>query len=282
MILQEWFDSYNCKNSVEISRAKREMVQCIILAGLSRSDFFEHASFFGGTALRILYDLPRFSEDLDFSLKKANADFTLEKYFEYIRQECAMYNMNVDIKIKEKVNPNSIQSAFLKDKTIWAELKIDSKVKDGIEPDLKIKFEIEKNPPAHAVSEQSIVLRPFTFYISAYTKDVLFAGKMHAVIFRQWRNRVKERDWYDFEWYIKKGIPVHLKHFEARAKQSGGIDKKVKMTSAVFAKLLQEKIESVDFNACKEDIARFVYNSEELDIWSTQYFLDLASKIKFV
>jgi predicted nucleotidyltransferase component of viral defense system len=281
MMLQEWFDSFQCKNSDDINRAKREMVQCIVLAGLSRSDFFEHASFFGGTALRILYNLPRFSEDLDFSLKVPNDAFTLSKYFDCIKAECEMYNMNVNLSIKEKVNPNSIESAFLKEKTIWAELKINDKIQTGLEPELRIKFEVEKNPPQHAVSEQKIVLRPFTFYISAYKPEFLFAGKMHAVIYRKWRNRIKGRDWYDFEWYIKNDIPINLKHFEERAKQSGNLEPNITLTQESFKQILRDRINSIDINGSKEDIARFVFNSHDLSIWSTQYFLDLADKMRF-
>jgi hypothetical protein len=138
---------------------------------------------------------------------------------------------------KEKVNPNSMESAFLKEKTIWEELKIDDKVKSAIEPELRIKFEVEKNPPLHALSEQKIMTRPFTFYISAYKPEFLFAGKMHAVIYRQWRNRIKGRDWYDYEWYIKNDIPMHLQHFEERAKQSGCLAENISLTPAIFLQI---------------------------------------------
>jgi predicted nucleotidyltransferase component of viral defense system len=282
MMLQEWFDSYNCKNSEEISRAKREMVQCIVLSALSRSDFFEHASFFGGTALRILYNLPRFSEDLDFSLKQPNEHFTLATYFDYIKAECAMYDMDVSLNIKEKVNPNAIESAFLKNKTIWAELKIDNKIKNGLEPELRIKIEVEKNPPVKADWEQRLMTQPFSFYVSAYKLPYLFAGKMHAVLFRKWRNRIKGRDWYDLEWYVKNNIPIQLSHLEARAKQSGNVDQNITLTPEMFMQIFNDKIMALDVNNCKEDIARFVFNPTDLQIWSTQYFLDLAAKIKFV
>jgi hypothetical protein len=190
--------------------------------------------------------------------------------------------MIVSLNIKKKVNPNSIESAFLKEKTIWAELKIDDKAKTGIEPDMRIKFEVEKNPPIFAESEQKIVARPFTFYISAYKPQFLFAGKMHAVLFRQWRNRIKGRDWYDYEWYIKNDIPIHLAHFEDRAKQSGSIDLNTKLTPKLFLEILKEKINSIDIEGSKEDIARFIFNPNELNIWSKQYFIDLAEKIRFV
>jgi predicted nucleotidyltransferase component of viral defense system len=282
MMLQEWFDTFKCKTPDDISRAKREMVQCIILAGLSRSDFFEHASFFGGTALRILYNLPRFSEDLNFSLKAPNDAFTLAKYFDCIKAECEMYNMNVSLTIKEKNLPNSVESAFLKEKTIWAQLSISDNAKTSIEPELRIKFEVEKNPPSFAKTEQKLILRPFSFYISAYTKEFLFAGKMHAVMFRQWKNRVKGRDWYDFEWYVKNDIPINLQHLEQRAKQSSHLKNEIAVNPQIFKLLLKEKINTIDFNSCKDDIARFVFNPNDLSIWSTQYFLDLADKIKFV
>jgi predicted nucleotidyltransferase component of viral defense system len=281
-MLQEWFDSFNCKTLGDVNRAKREMVQCIVLAGLSRSNFFEFASFFGGTALRILYNLPRFSEDLDFSLKVPDPDFTLEKYFSYIKSECDMYNMNVSLSVKTKQRPNSVESAFLKEKTLWAELTLNTTAKTGLEPDMRIKFEIERNPPPLAVSEQKVLLRPFTCYISAYAEEYLFAGKMHAVIYRAWASRVKGRDWYDLEWFIRRGTSMHLKHFEQRAKQSGNLDKQISLTAESFMAILSDRINRIDFEACKEDIARFIFDDNELNIWSTQYFHDLTSHIKFV
>lgn len=280
MFLKEWFEEFNCKTIDDVNRAKREMVQHIILAGLSRSDFFEHAAFFGGTALRILYDMPRFSEDLDFSLIKVNPDFTLEKYFDFIRAECAMYDLDVSLKIKQKVNPNAVESAFLKDKTIWADLTITGNNKIGLEPELRIKFEIERDQKSVVTTEQKLLVKPFSFYINAYTAEYLFAGKMHAVLFRQWRNRVKGRDWYDFEWFIKKGYAVNLMHLEARAKQSGHWPQKLKLTKEKFLKLLHDKIESLNINAAKDDIGRFVFEKENLTLWSKQYFHDLSEKMK--
>ncbi len=281
MFLKEWFDTYNCTTLDDVNRAKREMVQSIILAGLSRSDFFEHAAFFGGTALRILYDMPRFSEDLDFSLIKPNPDFTLAKYFDFIKAECAMYDLNVNITIKEKVNPNSIESAFLKDKTIWADLTVTPNKRNGIEPELRIKFEIEKDQKSAVETEQKLLLRPFSFYVSTYTPAYLFAGKMHAVLFRQWKNRIKGRDWYDYEWFIKKSFSMNLAHLEARAKQSGHLPLDVQLDVSAFKKLITDKINNLNIQFAKDDIGRFVFNNADLNLWNKQYFLDLADKIKF-
>ncbi len=281
MFLKEWFDTYNCTTLDDVNRAKREMVQSIILAGLSRSDFFEYAAFFGGTALRILYDMPRFSEDLDFSLIKPNPDFTLAKYFDFIKAECAMYDLNVSLTIKEKVNPNSIESAFLKDKTIWADLTVIPNNRNGIEPELRIKFEIEKDQKSAVETEQKLLLRPFSFYVSTYTPAYLFAGKMHAVLFRQWKNRIKGRDWYDYEWFIKKGFPLNLAHLEARSKQSGHLPIDAQFDIEAFKKLITEKINGLNIQFAKDDIGRFVFNNSDLNLWSKRYFLDLADKIKF-
>ncbi len=279
-MLQEWFNTYNCTTPDEVSRAKREMVQSIILAGLSRSDFFEHASFFGGTALRILYKLPRFSEDLDFSLKTANDLFTLTKYFEFIKDECAMHDMDVSLSIKEKINPNSIESAFLKEKIIWAELAVGSRSLTGKEPELRIKIEVEKNPPTHTLTQLKLITRPYSFYVSTYTPEYLFAGKMHAILYRQWKNRIKGRDWYDLEWFIKNDISINLMHLQERAKQSGNLDESVTLTPPILKQLLFEKIKTLNFVKVKDDISRFVFNPGELNIWSQQYFIDLCEKLK--
>ena len=282
MYLKEWFETYNCKTIDDVSRAKKEMVQSIILAGLSRSDFFDHVAFFGGTALRLLYEMPRFSEDLDFSLLNPDPSFTMAKYFDFIQAECAMYDLNVSLKIKEKVNPNDIESAFLKEKTIWADLTISANKKDGLEPDFRIKLEIEREQQATVKTDQKLLLRPFSFYVTAYSSEYLFAGNMHVVLFRQWKNRAKGRDWYDFEWFIKQGYAMNLAHLEARAKQSGHWPHHETLGVNEFKKLLQDKIIGLDIAFAKDDIGRFVFNQADFNLWSQQYFLDLADKIKLV
>jgi predicted nucleotidyltransferase component of viral defense system len=279
-MIKEWFDSYNCKNQDDILKAKTEIIQHVVLAALSRSDFFDKASFYGGTALRILYQLPRYSEDIDFSLHSRDDNFTLENYFSYIIQECKLYNLEVDLSVKKKVNFNFVESAFLKDKTEWNIISIKDK-KDRLEAEVKVKIEIDRNPPKYFETEQKLLIKPFSFYISTYKQEYLFAGKMHALLFREWKSRVKGRDWYDMEWYIKRGTKLDLRHLQERSYQSNHLNVKSKLDEKTFHKLLKTKIENLNIDSALSDIQRFVMNPQDLNIWSKQYFRDLANLIKF-
>jgi predicted nucleotidyltransferase component of viral defense system len=280
-MIKEWFDTYNCQNQDDILKAKTEIIQQIVLAALSRSDFFNKAAFYGGTALRLLYQLPRYSEDIDFSLHSKDDDFTLETYFTFIVQECKLHNLDVELKVKKKVNVNSVESAFLKDKTEWNIITFQDK-KDRLDAEVKVKIEIDRNPPKYFETEQKLLIKPFSFYISTYRQEYLFAGKMHALLFREWKTRVKGRDWYDMEWYIKRGTRLDLRHLQERAHQSNHLDLKLKMDEKMFHNILKTKIENLNLESALFDVQRFVMNPHDLNIWSKQYFHDLVSLIKFV
>jgi predicted nucleotidyltransferase component of viral defense system len=282
-MIKEWIAEYHPKNEEEILDALREIMQEITLAALSRTDFFEKAGFYGGTALRIFYGLDRFSEDLDFSLLDVDTEFTLEPYFSTILTEFESLGIKVSIKEKEKVKHSSIESAFLKTETIWKELVLEDVVKQtGVTSNkrIKIKIEVDRIPPLGFKTEEKLLIRPFSFYVRCYTRPCLFAGKLHALLYRKWNNRVKGRDWYDLEWYIKKGIPLDLGHFLSRAKDTGHW-KAEKITREEIIELLQDKIDSVSFANIKEDVFRFIKDDNVLSIWSASYFKDLVEKMKF-
>ncbi len=282
-MIKEWIAEYNPKNEEEILDALREIMQEITLAALSRTDFFEKAGFYGGTALRIFYGLDRFSEDLDFSLLDVDTEFTLEPYFSTILTEFESLGIKVSIKEKEKVKHSSIESAFLKTETIWKELVLEDIVKQtGVTSNklIKIKIEVDRIPPLGFKTEEKLLIRPFSFYVRCFTRPCLFAGKLHALLYRQWNNRVKGRDWYDLEWYIKKGIPLDLGHFLSRAKDTGHW-KAEEITREQIVELLKDKIDSVSFANIKEDVVRFIKEDNVLSIWSASYFKDLVEKMKF-
>jgi predicted nucleotidyltransferase component of viral defense system len=281
-MMKEWIAGYNPQNEEETLSALREIMQEIALAGLSRTDFFEKAAFYGGTALRIFYDLDRFSEYLDFSLLEPNPDFSLEPYFSAIVTEFESLGMVVSIHEKDKKILSSVESAFLKTETIWKELLLEDIVKQaGIKSNksIKIKIEVDRNPPLEFTTEKKLLLRPFSFYVKCFTLPSLFAGKMHALLFRKSKNRVKGRDWYDMEWYIRKGIPLDINHFLQRAKDTGDW-KNETITPKELIELLNQKIDSVSFDNIREDVVRFIKNDEKLRIWSSKYFKDLTERIK--
>ncbi|WP_276167398.1 nucleotidyl transferase AbiEii/AbiGii toxin family protein [Zobellia alginiliquefaciens] len=282
-MIKEWIAEYNPKNEEEILAALREIMQEITLAGLSRTDFFEKAAFYGGTALRIFYGLDRYSEDLDFSLLEPDLNFSIEPYFKAILDEFQSLGLSVSIKEKKKTKQTAIDSAFLKAETIWQEIELVDIIQEtGVRSNktLKIKIEVDRQPPVHFSTEEKLLLRPFSFYVKCFTKSSLFAGKMHALLFRKWKNRVKGRDWYDLEWYIKKGIPLDVNHFLTRAIDTNDWQDKG-ISNEQIIELLEAKITSVSFSNIKEDVVRFIPNDDVLRIWSPAYFKDLIEKIKF-
>jgi len=283
-MIKEWIAEYSPKNEEEILDVLREIMQEITLAALSRTDFFEKAAFYGGTALRIFYGLDRFSEDLDFSLLEVDEAFTLEPYFAAILTEFESLGIKVSIKEKEKVQQSSIESAFLKTETIWKELVLEDVVKQtGVTSNkpIKIKIEVDRRPPLDFKTEEKLLIRPFSFYVRCFTRPCLFAGKLHALLYRKWNNRVKGRDWYDLEWYIKKGISMDVKHFLCRAKDTRDWEAH-DITREQIIELLKNKIDSVSFSSIKDDVVRFIKDDSELSIWSASYFKDLIEKMKFV
>jgi len=283
-MIKEWIEEYKPGTKEEAIQALREIMQEIALAGLQRTGFFEKAAFYGGTALRIFHGLERYSEDLDFSLLAADENFSLEPFLKGIARECAALGLEVTVSAKEKTNKTNIDSAFLKADTIVNEIILTAVVpqeKLGMSPSIKIKIEVDKKPPLGFTTEEKLLIKPFSFYVKCFVLPDLFAGKMHALLFRKWKNNVKGRDWYDMEWYIKKGVPLNLDHLLKRAQDSGDW-KADTMSQQDFQKLLQEKIDTVSMDAIKNDIVRFIKDESVLEIWSANYFKDLGSKIRYL
>ena len=254
----------------ERHNAQIEVAQQIVLAGLARSDFFAHAAFYGGTCLRIFHGLPRFSEDMDFSLLQNNKDFDWTKYFPYIEQEFLSLGRQVVITKKDKRTFGKVESAFLKDKTEVYNLQFQT------EKSIKIKIEADTCPPLDFQTEQKLLMQPYSFYTRCFALPDLFAGKMHALLYRQWKSRVKGRDWYDFEWYVRNRIPLHFAHLQTRAKQFNDED----LTPDAFAQKLRETIQSVDLNLVKADVSPFLVRPQETEIWSNDYFMQIADRIQ--
>lgn len=283
-MIKQWIESYRPKNVFETEQALREVMQEITLAGLYRSNFFKYAAFYGGTALRIFHGLNRFSEDLDFSLLEKNMNFSLEPYFDAVIEEFDALGIKVSISRKSKTVHSAIDSAFLKSDTLWSELVIENTIPQlnlSVKPAIKIKIEIDTNPPLAFETESLLLIKPFSFYVNCFTLPDLFAGKMHAILFRKWKNRVKGRDWYDLEWYIRNDVPMRLVHLYERAKESGDWTGDAVSKEALL-ELLEQRISSLDFEKVKEDVVRFIPDPEQLEIWSQTYFLQLVKKINLI
>lgn len=271
-VFDQMLSRYAIQTEDDRTNALHEVMQQIALAGLYRAGFFNHAAFYGGTCLRIFYKLPRFSEDLDFSLQEADNDFSLEDYFEGIIDEFKAFGRKVLISKKEKKQPSQIASAFLKDTTEIYNLKFQTT------PSIKIKIEVDTQPPLGINTEPKLLLLPFSFMVPCYTLPDLFAGKMHALLFRSWKNRVKGRDWYDFEWYVRNNVPLNFSHFLQRASQTHGYTEET-LTPDIFRELLRKRIAETDINLVKSDVLPFLKNTSDTAIWDREYFLQLANYI---
>ena len=281
---------YSINTEEDHFQALREIMQEIALAGLYRGGFFEKAAFYGGTALRIFSQLDRFSEDLDFSLLEADPEFSLSPYFTAIKKEFDALGIAVDIDTKEKKHETAIQSAFLKSNTSIHELQLmpgrqligkaggATRHRNRHRP-IRIKFEVDTQPPGGFGTEEKLLLLPFSFYVKCYQVSDLFAGKLHALLYRRWKNRVKGRDWYDFEWYIRRGQGVHLAHFLQRAQQSGELLGHDSISIDELKALMLRRIERIDFEQAKQDVLPFIRNVGALDIWSRGYFSDLVQRM---
>lgn len=264
---------YDIQTTEEYQHACREVLQQIALAGLYRGNFFEKAAFYGGTCLRIFYDLERFSEDMDFSLLVSDSDFSLTNYFEAIKNEFRLCGREILLEKKQKNIHSHIESAFLKDDTMVYNLSFTT------EKQLKIKIEVDKNPPLGFRTEYNLRMLPYSFMVRCFVLSDLFAGKMHALTFRKWNNRVKGRDWFDFEWYIRNNTPLHFDHLKERIAQSQPINNDY--SKEEFLQMLHEKIENVNISMIKQDIIPFIQQPTNTNIWSKAYFHLLADKISW-
>ena len=284
MLFQDFIEMYNPQNADEYRNALKEIVQEIALYGLSRTDFFKVAAFYGGTALRLFHGLDRFSEDMDFSLAVPEPDFELDKYCLAIRDTLLSFGLDMDVSRKEKKIDTAIQSAFIKGDTLVQLITIynkDSNFK-AIHSDekVKIKVEIDVNPPQEATFEYKYGLRPVPYMVRLYDKPSLFAGKLHAVICRNWKNRVKGRDLYDFVWYVKNGTSINLSHLQKRLEQTGAWKENEELTITDLQEILCQRFASIDYEAAKKDVRAFIKNDESLNIWSEDFFKALASQLK--
>ena len=284
--ISQMLSKYHCETLSDHLRALREILQDIVLLGLWRSKFFDKAAFYGGTALRLLYGLDRFSEDIDFSLLKAMPEFDFSKYNDALIKEMEAFGFDVYVDKINKAVTTPIQSAFLKAETrnqllvIEAGERIINELPEG--QILKVKLEVDTDPPPDFETEVRYVLQPIPFAVRSYVLSDLFAGKMHAILCRKWKNRVKGRDWYDLVWYAANHPELHLFHLEQRMRQSGDWVVEEPLSSKEFRKILLHSIETLDVNQARKEAETFVRNPQDLAIWSKAFFRDVASRIQIV
>jgi len=288
--LIKMLEKYDLTNSNSSYDALREILQEIVLLGLYDAGFFKHAAFYGGTALRILHNLPRFSEDLDFSLLESNSEFNLKPYEEAIISTLKAFGFDVTIEIKEKNNNSAIASAFVKGNTIEHLLNINAPkdITNKIHRDqaVKIKLEVDTNPPLEFETANVIRLTPRPFSINAFTLPSLYAGKMHAILCRAWSTRPKGRDWYDLIWYIANDVELDSIHLKSRLSQSckyleeNNIQIPSELSKQTIKDLLLQRIESLDVEKAKNDVQPFIKDMREIELWSKEFFVSVIENIK--
>lgn len=270
-LYEKMLSAYDQSTDQARRNAIYEVSQQIVLAGLSDGGFFDKAAFYGGTCLRIFHGLNRYSEDMDFTLLKEDESFNFEQYFQPIINQFALVGRTVEITKKNKKGFGKVESAFLKDNTDVYDISFQT------EKSIKIKIEVDTMPPLKFSTEQKLLLLPKSFMSRCVALPDLFAGKVHALIFRAWKNRVKGRDWYDFEWYVRNRVPLNFEHLQERIRQFNGTE----MNLDEFKTALKERLSGADINQVKADVLPFLNNPRELDIWSNDYFEQMADMIIF-
>jgi len=283
-IIEQMLKPYDTQTLYDKKNGIKEVVQEIVLCGLSRSGFFKTAAFYGGTALRLFYGLDRFSEDLDFSLKVSAPSFDFSEYLPILEKEIRSYGLNFRVEAKDKSTYSDIKSAFLKGNTkehmliLFADEQLARTVGSG--ELIKVKFEVDTNPPDYAAFEIKYRLLPIPYEITLYDMPSLFAGKIHAVICRAWKNRVKGRDLYDYVFYLSRGTAVNLKHLSARLAQSGFIPEGKQITIEDVKEMLRTRFTNIDFAQAKQDVLPFIKNSGALDVWNADFFCEITGSLK--
>jgi predicted nucleotidyltransferase component of viral defense system len=275
--IEQMLRRYELQTVHDHENALKEIIQEIVLLGLWRSKFYEKAVFYGGSALRILHNLDRFSEELDFSLIRPENKLHMKKYLDAIKSELELWGFEVQIEEKDKKNRSTIDSAFIKANTLIHLLKIDSNLKIHKNAVMKIKLEIDQEPAIGVTSEIKYHLHPIPFTIKTMTLPGLFAGKMHALLCRTIRTNIKGRDWYDLIWFVKNHIPCDLQYLQNKMIQTGHIDSSEVLNRKKLIDLISRKVEQIDFSLAKNDAEPFLKTSrqkDELRLWSDAFFND--------
>jgi len=281
--LQSLIEPYRPKTIRDWENALKEIVQELALLGLWRAKFYEHSAFYGGTALRIFHGLPRFSEDLDFSLIARSDEFETGPYLEAVRSELASFGFSFEVASRSKRIETAIESAFIKGETKVNLLSIGApeELRERLPPGqmIKVKLEIDTDPPADAEYEVRTLLAPIPFQVKLFTLPCLFAGKLHAVLCRNWKARVKGRDFYDFIWYLARNVPCHLPHLQKRMEQTGHWQGAKPLDLPTLKKRLRERFGTLDFEQAKEDVRPFIRDADELALWDGVFFGSLVDRL---
>jgi predicted nucleotidyltransferase component of viral defense system len=276
-IVQERLDSYKCISAQDEENAIREIAQEVILGGLSRVGFYKKAAFQGGTCLRILYGMERFSEDLDFILKKGESDFQLMEYLKESLHELRLYGFEFSIIDKRKAS-TTVQKNILKDDSLVKLLTFQHFKPGRDKKSIRIKIEVDTNPPGGGHFETKYQDYPFVYEMTVQDLPSLFAGKCHALLCRSY---VKGRDWYDFVWYVSRRTQINYDFLSAAVNQVGTWEGKgLRVDKTWFLQELTNIVSKIDWVQARNDVLRFVKPRDipSVKLWSLDFFLDRIQK----
>ena len=272
-IIQKRLDAYKATNPVAEEQATKEIVQEVALYALWRADFFEVAAFQGGTSLRILHDLPRFSEELDFMLKSPDPGFDWSAYLAQLLACFEEYGLKPEALPKGRMDQR-IKKAMIKDNSVINQLKL-SFYQGHEGQKINIKLEIDVEPPPGSGYEYTYLDFPTDYEVCHQDLSSNFALKIHALLCRGF---LKGRDWYDFNWYIKQKISPNLPHLKSALMQYGPWQGQGDLTVDMpwLKDVMQEKIDSIDWADAAGDVERFLKPGEvkSLKLWSAHFFLE--------
>ncbi len=282
--LQALLDRHEPHTLADYENALKEVIQELALLGLWRAKFYEHAAFYGGTALRVFHGLPRFSEDMDFSLLEPAAGFVLEPYLEAIRRELASFGFSFRVERRSKRVSTAVESAFIKGGTRvnLAHVGMPDYLQERLPrlQQVRVRLDVDTDPPPLARYEVLTLLTPIPFQVRLFALPSLFAGKLHAILCRDWKARVKGRDFYDFIWYLGRGTRCDVRHLQARMEQTGHWQSDEDLDVVHLRRLLTRRFEQVDFDQARNDVRPFIRDDAELALWNRTFFQSLAARVE--
>jgi hypothetical protein len=276
-IIEERLNRYTIQTQEDEENALKEIIQEIALYALATTDFYTKAQFQGGTALRILYQLPRFSEDLDFILDNPDPDFQWQPYIEAITRSFELYGIEPEVQDRTQAN-TAIQRLFLKDNSIGKTLNLHFQYPSKRK--LLVKLEIDTNPPAGSTSELKYLDFPIDYAIKTQDLPSNFAGKCHALLCQPYE---KGRDWFDFLWHVTRSTPMNLDFLHHAIDQYGPWQEQhIDTTMQWVVRQLNTKIHAMDWDKAKLEVARFISPQQRasLELWSADFFLSKTEKLR--
>ncbi|HGG61137.1 MAG TPA: nucleotidyl transferase AbiEii/AbiGii toxin family protein [Gammaproteobacteria bacterium] len=276
-IIQTRLKKYHPANALDEENALKEIVQEILLFALWRAGFFEEAAFQGGTSLRILHGMSRFSEDIDFILRQQDLEFQWRPYLENIAETCEEFGIAPEILDKQRMDSN-VKAALIKDTSIANQLNLRFRNRHPGKK-VTIKLEIDVNPPAGSNFEYSYLDFPVDYEVCHQDLASNFALKIHALLCRPW---LKGRDWYDFSWYLAQGVSPNIELLgNALAQHGPWRGQKIAVDHVWLVDALRNKVASIDWREAALDVERFLKPVEQksLRLWSDRFFLHKIGRL---